>query len=377
MSGGAPVTLAFVPDLRGASWGPDDHIVFTPDNKYGLALVSAAGGEPEVLTSPDRTKNEKSHRFPQVLPGGKAVLFTIGASDVDTFDDAQIAVLSLESGEHKVLLEGGTDARFAASGHLLYARGGDLLAVPFDVDRLEVTGSPVPVVQNVLMSPSYGHAEFSLSGYDVRTGKRLWIFHTIPQPGEFGYDTWENGSADYTGNTGVWSQISVDESLGLAYLPVELPTGDYYGGDRPGANLFSESIVAVDLKTGKRRWHFQLVHHGIWDMDIPCPPILADITVDGRAIKALAQPTKQGFLYVFDRETGEPVWPIEERPVPPGDVPGEWYAPTRSRFRHARRPTTARVFRSTISSTSPRSCGRKPYPSSRGTGSVPSSRRPS
>jgi quinoprotein glucose dehydrogenase len=165
-------------------------------------------------------------------------------------------------------------------------------------------------------------------GFDVRTGKRLWTFHTIPRPGEPGYDTWENGSAEYTGNTGVWAQISVDESLGLAYLPVELPTGDYYGGDRPGANLFGESIVAVDLKTGERRWHFQLVHHGIWDMDIPCAPILADIVVDGRPVKALAQPTKQGFLYVFDRETGEPVWPIEERPVPRGDVPGEWYSPT-------------------------------------------------
>jgi quinoprotein glucose dehydrogenase len=165
-------------------------------------------------------------------------------------------------------------------------------------------------------------------GFDVRTGKRLWIFHTIPQPGEFGSDSWEKDSATYTGNAGVWAQMSADEELGLAYLPVELPTGDYYGGHRPGNGLFGESIVAVDLETGKRRWHYQLVHHGIWDMDIPCAPILADITVNGRNIKALAQPTKQGFLYVFNRETGEPVWPIEERPVPKGDVPGEWYSPT-------------------------------------------------
>ncbi len=172
-------------------------------------------------------------------------------------------------------------------------------------------------------------------GYDVRTGRRRWIFHTIPRPGEHGYDTWENGSAKYTGNAGVWAQLSADASLGLAYLPVELPTGDYYGGDRPGKNLYSESIVAVDIETGERRWHFQLVHHGIWDMDIPCAPILADIEVDGRAIKALAQPTKQGFLYVLDRETGEPVWPIEERPVPRGDVPGEWYSPTQP---HPTRP---------------------------------------
>ncbi|HEY6213706.1 MAG TPA: PQQ-binding-like beta-propeller repeat protein [Vicinamibacterales bacterium] len=165
-------------------------------------------------------------------------------------------------------------------------------------------------------------------GFDVRTGKRLWIFHTIPSPGEFGVDTWLKDSWAYTGNAGVWAQISVDEELGLAYLPVELPTGDYYGGHRPGNGLFGESLVAVDLRTGVRKWHYQLVHHGIWDMDIPCAPILADITVNGRAIKAVAQPSKQGFLYVFDRLTGQPVWPIEERPVPKGDVPGEWYAPT-------------------------------------------------
>jgi len=165
-------------------------------------------------------------------------------------------------------------------------------------------------------------------GFDVRTGKRLWIFHTIPQPGEFGNDTWEKDSWAYTGNTGVWGQISADEELGLVYLPVELPTGDYYGGHRPGNGLFGESLVAVDLQTGKRRWHFQLVHHGIWDMDIPCAPILTNITVNGRTIKAVAQPTKQAFLYVLNRETGEPIWPIEERPVPKGDVPGEWYAAT-------------------------------------------------
>src|ERR1039458_6981766 len=165
-------------------------------------------------------------------------------------------------------------------------------------------------------------------GFDVRTGKRLWIFHTIPLKNEVGYDTWENGSAEYTGNTGVWTQISVDEQLGLVYLPVEPPTGDYYGGHRPGANLFGETLVCVDLKTGQRKWHFQLVHHPLWDMDISSAPLLADITVNGRAIKAVAQPTKQGFLYVFDRVTGKPVWPIEEKKVERGTVPGEWYSPT-------------------------------------------------
>jgi quinoprotein glucose dehydrogenase len=175
---------------------------------------------------------------------------------------------------------------------------------------------------------SFQNVKGYVRGFDVRTGKRLWIFHTIPQLGEFGNDTWEKDSWVYTGNTGVWGQISIDEELGLAYLPVEMPTGDYYGGHRPGSGLFGESLVAVDLQTGKRKWHYQLVHHGIWDMDIPCAPILADIRINGRTVKAVAQPTKQGVLYVFDRATGEPIWPIEERPVPKGDVPGEVYSPT-------------------------------------------------
>ena len=165
-------------------------------------------------------------------------------------------------------------------------------------------------------------------GFDVRTGKRLWIFHTIPAAGEFGLNTWEKDSWSYTGNTGVWGQITVDEDLEMVYLPVELPTGDYYGGHRPGAGLFGETLVAVDLHTGQRKWHYQLVHHGIWDMDIPCAPVLVDITINGRTVKAVAQPTKQAFLYVFDRVTGQPIWPIEEKPVEKGDVPGEWYSPT-------------------------------------------------
>jgi quinoprotein glucose dehydrogenase len=165
-------------------------------------------------------------------------------------------------------------------------------------------------------------------GFDVRTGKRLWLFRTIPRPGEFGNDTWLDDSWAYTGNTGVWAQMSVDEELGLVYMPVELPTGDYYGGHRPGNHLFSESLLALDIQTGKRKWHFQFVHHGIWDHDIPCAPILADLVVDGKPIKAIAQPTKQGWVYVFNRETGAPVWPIPERPVEKGEVPGEWYSPT-------------------------------------------------
>jgi quinoprotein glucose dehydrogenase len=165
-------------------------------------------------------------------------------------------------------------------------------------------------------------------GFDVRTGRRLWIFHTIPKKGEFGYETWLNGSAEYTGNTGMWTQLAVDEDLGFVYLPIESPTGDFYGGHRQGNNLFGESLVCVDLKTGERKWHFQLVHHPLWDMDISSAPILADVTVDGKPRKIVAQPTKQGFLYVFDRVTGKPIWPIEEKVVEQGNTPGEWYSPT-------------------------------------------------
>ncbi|PWU09772.1 MAG: quinoprotein glucose dehydrogenase [Terriglobia bacterium] len=176
--------------------------------------------------------------------------------------------------------------------------------------------------------PSHNNTKGLVRAYDVRTGKKLWQFNTIPKPGEFGIETWENDSWAVNGNAGVWTQITVDEDLGLVYLPVETPTSDYYGGHRPGNNLFAESLVCVDLRTGQRKWHFQLVHHPIWNFDISSAPILADINVNGRAIKAVAQPSKQGFLYVFDRVTGQPVWPIEERAVPQSDVPGEKTSPT-------------------------------------------------
>ncbi len=164
--------------------------------------------------------------------------------------------------------------------------------------------------------------------FDVHTGKLLWTFNTIPRPGEFGNDTWENESWAINGNVGVWTQITVDEEAGLVYLPVETPTSDFYGGHRPGNNLFAESLVCVDLKTGQRKWHFQFVHHPIWNYDMSSAAILADIVVDGKPIKAVAVPGKQGFLFVFDRITGRPVWPIEERAVTQSDVPGEKTSPT-------------------------------------------------
>jgi quinoprotein glucose dehydrogenase len=167
-------------------------------------------------------------------------------------------------------------------------------------------------------------------GFDADTGERRWIFHTIPGADEFGNDSWLNDSWRYTGNTGVWGQISVDTELGIVYLPTEMPTNDYYGGHRHGDNLFSDSIVAVDIETGDRLWHFQAIHHDVWDWDFPCAPVLADVEIEGRPgiTKIVAQPSKQGWLYVLDRVTGEPIWPIEERPMEQSDVPGELLALT-------------------------------------------------
>ena len=204
-------------------------------------------------------------------------------------------------------------------------------------DRERLThSSPVAVVRDTIVVGSSltdqtttkeappGHVR----AFDARTGTMKWIFHTIPQGDEFGVDSWQNDSWRYTGHTNVWGNMAVDEELGYVYLPISTPTNDWYGGMRPGNNLFAESLVCVDAETGQRVWHFQAVHHGLWDYDFPTGGNLLDITVDGRLIKAIAQTSKQAFTYVFDRATGEPVWPIEERPVPAGNVPGEWYSPT-------------------------------------------------
>jgi quinoprotein glucose dehydrogenase len=200
-----------------------------------------------------------------------------------------------------------------------------LHSTPVVVKDVVIVGSAMKEGMTVV---THDNSKGQVRAFDVRTGKQLWTFHTIPRPGEFGNDTWLDNSWETNGNTGVWTQISVDEELGLVYLPVESPTSDFYGGHRPGNNLFGESLVCVDLRTGQRKWHYQIVHHPIWDYDLSSAPILADINVNGKTIKAVALPTKEAFLYVFDRVTGKSIWPIEERPVPKGDVPGEWYSPT-------------------------------------------------
>jgi quinoprotein glucose dehydrogenase len=210
---------------------------------------------------------------------------------------------------------------------------------PIDLEKGEIALHATPTIVNDMvivgssMAEGLGYTYSTNSkglvrAFDVRTGKQIWRFNTIPYPGEFGNETWENGSWEWTGNVGVWSQITADPEAGLVYLPVETPTIDEYGGNRPGNNLFGESLVAVDLKTGQRKWHFQLVHHGIWDHDVSSAPLLVDAVIGGRPRKLVAQPTKQGYLYVFDRLTGEPIWPIPEVKAPQSDIPGEKTSPT-------------------------------------------------
>lgn len=196
--------------------------------------------------------------------------------------------------------------------------------------------SPPIVVHDVVITPAAISSLVKtkeqipgwIRGYDVRTGRVRWTFRTVPSKGEFGSETWSDGSNQYAGKVTVWTLMSADEELGLVYLPTNTTAPDYYGAHRLGDNLFAESIVALDVKTGRRVWHFQTVHHGLWDYDNPAAPNLLDISVNGARIKALAQITKQGYVYTFDRATGKPVWPIEERPVPASDVPGEKASPT-------------------------------------------------
>ena len=222
---------------------------------------------------------------------------------------------------------GSPDSNFGEGGRI------DLtLGLGREVDRGDYGVISPPLVTNnkviVNSSISDGPASIEMPPGDVRafnpdTGAMEWVFHTIPQAGEFGNDSWEDGSWEYTGNTNSWTIMSADDELGIVYLPIGTPTNDWYGGKRKGDNLFAESLVAVRADTGERIWHFQMVHHGLWDYDLPAAPTLVDINVNGRSIKAVAQISKQGFTYVFDRVTGEPVWPIEERPVPPSSVPDE------------------------------------------------------
>ena len=202
--------------------------------------------------------------------------------------------------------------------------------------RLYGVSSPPIICRDVVVMGSKVH-DFPLAkamppgdvrGFDVRTGKQQWLFRTVPGEGEFGNETWDQGSWKTTGGANVWTLMSADEEMGYVYLPFSTPSNDFYGGQRPGNGLFGESLVCLDARTGTRIWHFQMVHHGVWDYDLPAAPNLIDIRVNGTPVKAVAQVSKQGFCYVFDRVTGTPIWPIEERPVPQSTVPGERSSPT-------------------------------------------------
>ena len=293
-----------------------------------VAIDAATG---ELLWMYRLDEGKRSQAAPRLLSGRGVAYWTDGRGDERIF--------MVTIGYQLIALDAktGTPVRsFGQNGILDLKQNNDQVLDPI-TGEIGLNTGPLVAKDVVIVGAAHRgggaprsktNAKGYIRGFDVKTGKRLWIFHTIPLPGEYGNETWQNDSWSYSGNTGMWGPFSVDEELETVYLPIELSTGDYYGGHRPGDNLFAESLVAVDLHTGKRKWHFQLVHHGIWDYDLPCAPILADITVDGKRIKAVAQASKQGFLYVFDRETGQPVWPIVERPVEQTTVPLEKTSPT-------------------------------------------------
>ena len=303
-------------------------IFLTAGTRRAAVALDAATGE--MLWMHSLNEGERGAAAPRQLSGRGLSYWT---------DGKQERILYVTPGYQLIALDARTGDRVRSFGQDGIVDLKQELDQPVDLVTGEIGLHAAPVIARDVIIIGAAHlpggsprgtrnVKGYIRGFDVRTGKRLWIFHTVPRPGQFGNDTWLNDSWSYTGNTGVWGQMTVDEEAGLVYMPVEMPTNDYYGGHRPGNNLFGSSIVAADLRTGQRKWHYQFIHHDIWDWDTPCAPILADLTVDGRQIKAVAQPTKQGWVYVFDRLTGEPVWPIVERAVEKGDVQREWYAPT-------------------------------------------------
>ncbi len=290
-----------------------------------VVAIDAENGQTLWMWRP----NERE-RFLQAArkDSGKGVSYYVG-------EDGRRRVIVVTPGYFMVSLNAETgqpDPEFGAGGYVDLTEG---LRRAADRELDVGLTSPALVVGETIIvgsahrvsfrPPSKANVKGDVRAFDAKTGKLKWTFRTIPEPGEPGYDTWHDGAADYTGNAGVWAPISADPTLGLVYLPVESATGDQYGGDRHGANLYSSSLVAVDIESGRRVWHFQHTHHDIWDWDTPAAPLLVD-RPDGRKLVVLL--TKQSFAFVFDRETGDPLWPIEERPVPQTDVPGEWTSPT-------------------------------------------------
>ena len=268
----------------------------------------------------------------QAPPGGEEGLPGAPTRGVAYWSDGDDARIFVQRGTWLYALNALTGDPITSFGENGRA---DLQLIPVEFERFRWGGVPM-VVRDVVvigqaMTDTFANKEAprgDVHAFDVRTGELRWTYNTIPQQGQFGTDTWQDRSWSYTGHAPVWALFSADEELGMVYMPISSSTNDMYGGHRIGDNLFSQSLVAVDAATGERVWHYQMVHHGLWDYDPPAAPILMDINVDGRDIKAVTQITKQAFAFVFDRETGEPVWDIEERPVPQSDIPGEVTSPT-------------------------------------------------
>lgn len=304
-------------------------LYFTTGFHRNVVAVDAATGAEKWRWSP----NEAAARFanaPRTGAGRGVGYWTDGRS---------ARIFTVTPGFHLVALDAATGKPVESFGTRGWVDLKANLGVPLNLDSAVIGNSSPPLVfENTVVvppalregsrPPSMRNVPGRIMAFDAVTGKLRWRFNTIPQKGELGNDTWLDGSADYTGNAGAWAPLTLDAKRGFLYVPVEAATGDYYGGHRHGDNLFSSTLVCLDIRTGKRIWHYQLVHHDIWDRDIPTAPILADITVNGRKIEAVAQITKQSYVYVFDRATGKPVWPIVETAVPQTDVPGEWTSPT-------------------------------------------------
>ena len=299
-------------------------VLYTVTSLGQIAAINPATGQSIWVLDPGNWKTGRPgnlgyvHRGISYWTDGKVDRLLLGTHDAYLISvDAKTGTLDKSFGENgRVDLMGNLANAVRATNY-------SVSAAPVICRDVVVVGASIHDVPT--------HKEWprgDVSGFDVRTGKRLWTIHSIPQKGEFGNETWGDDSWTYTGSTNVWTNMSADEELGYVYLPFGTPTDDFYGGHRPGANLFAETLMAVDVKTGQRAWHFQGVHHGVWDYDFPAAPILVDINVNGKPVKAVAQVSKQGFTYVFDRKTGVPVWPIEERPVPQSTVPGERTWPT-------------------------------------------------
>ena len=294
------------------------------------AVVAADAGTGELLWMHRFDEGERGAATPRRLSGRGLAYRDDGASGQIVYVTLgyQLIVLNAATGER--VSSFGTDGVVDLMQNMdqdIDPLAGEigLHAAPLVVgDTIVIGAAHVPGSAPRSMRNTKGYVR----GFDADTGSRKWIFHTIPGNDEFGNDSWLNDSWRYTGNTGVWGQISADLEEGIVYFATEMPTNDYYGGHRHGDNLFSDSLVAVDIDSGDRLWHFQAIHHDVWDWDFPCAPIIADVMIDGVERKIVAQPSKQAWLYVFDRITGEPIWPIEERPIEQSDVPGELLSAT-------------------------------------------------